>query len=977
MTLHQIKKRNGSMVEFDRSHIERAISKACDAVGHEDKAFIGSTTDQIIANIENKFSLEDAAQTPSVEDVQDAVEKQLMRDDLFAIAKSYILYREDQREKRLEEEKAKGPKVKKADGKMEPFDEKRIKRSILRACKDIDGAKEKTQKIFEETRLTTYNGITETELDEATINAALQNVKEDIAYDKVATRILAKTVYKRVFGELKNTDIKTLQKLHESHFPDHIACGIKDGFLSPKMQECYDLKKLAKSIDASRDELFVYSGLSTLLHRYSLKREGDISFEVPQYMFMRVCMGLSYNAQNPTQEAERLYERMSRHKYIAGGSTNIGSGTNKSSLSNCFLIQMEDDIEHISKTVADVMLISKATGGLGVSVSKLRASGSPLAHGGASTGPTSFAKIMDTAIRAIQRGGKKVGALCFYMENWHLDFPEFIDWRHNAGDDYLRMRTANTASFLTDEFMKRVIADEQWYMFDPKETPDLIELYGKDFSKKYQEYIQKAEKGKMRVFKKDSARAMWKKMLVSLQGTSHPWVTFKDSMNVRALNNNTGTIHMSNLCTEIALPQDRENIAVCNLASVNITSHLDLKKKTVDWKDLEKTVRVGIRHLDNLVDINELPIAEARKSDSENRAVGLGVMGIADALEQLGMPYDSEKSYDFIDSVFEFVSYMAIDESATIAQEKGSYSNFEGSEWSKGHVPIDSLKKLKKERGKFLTIDMEHKFKDKKITLDWDGLRKKVKKGIRNATLMAVAPNANIGLLVGTVPGMDVRFAQVFSRNKFSGKYLDINHNLVKELENKKLWQKTREQILENQGDIEHIDEIPKEIRTRYKTSFSTPPEAMIEVAARAQKWIDQAISRNIYLETRDIGEIMEVYQTAWKKGLKSTYYLHMKPRHTAEQSAAKVNKGAKLGKKGFGAVKSKSVALKKTSHEDVKSVAPKGFTARTAKKVPTQKKQEEVKVAAKKPKGFAKKAATRDVEVIDPADLSQCDSCQ
>ncbi len=961
MTFTKIKKRSGGVAAFDRVFIERAIGKTCDAIGRDDKDFIPDLVSDVLDVLDKKF--DDGSHVVSVEDVQDAVEKQLMRQDYFDVAKAYILYREDQREKRLEQEAGdSSTMVTLRDGTQQPFDQERIRRSIERACEGLENATEMTNQIMEETRLTTYNGITETELDEATINSALQNVKDDILYDTVATRILARTSYKRVLGDYTGNDDDAVQKLHEEKFPEHIKKGVKEGFLSEKMEELFDLEKLAAGIDSSRDELFVYSGLSTLLHRYSLKREGDIPFETPQFMFMRVCMGLSYVADDPTEEALSLYERMSKHKYIAGGSTNVGSGTRKSSLSNCFLIQMEDDIEHISKTVSDVMLISKATGGLGVSVTKLRANGSPLSKGGLSTGPTTFAKIMDTAIRAIQRGGKKVGALAFYMENWHLDFPEFIDWRHNAGDDYLRMRTANTASYLSDEFMRRVIADDQWYMFDPKETPELIELYGKEFSKKYAEYIKKAEAGEMRAFKKDSARTIWKKILVSLQGTSHPWVTFKGSMNIRALNNNTGTIHQSNLCTEIALPQDRENIAVCNLASVNISAHLTDGDGGIDWVELAKTVRISIRHLDNLVDINELPVAEARKSDSENRAVGLGVMGLADIFERLGMSYDSEEAYDLTDMLFEFVSYHAIDESANIAAVKGSYKNFKGSEWSKGHVPIDSLEKLRKERGEYLTIDNEHRFNVKGHELDWDGLRKKVKKGMRNATLLAVAPNANIGLLVGTVPGMDVRFAQIFSRNKFSGKYLDINHNLVKELKSKDLWMRTKESILENQGDISTIEDIPQEMRDRYKTSFGTSPYAMIEVAARAQKWIDQAISRNMYLETRDIGEIMEIYQTAWKKGLKSTYYLHMKPRHTAEQSAQKVNKATALGKRGFGGLKSKAQKAK----DDVLTVEPaqtkKGFGATTAKKV--EKAKPKITVAA-------------NTCPTDPALLAQCDSCQ
>jgi ribonucleoside-diphosphate reductase alpha chain len=460
------------------------------------------------------------------------------------------------------------------------------------------------------------------------------------------------------------------------------------------------------------------------------------------------------------------------------------------------------------------------------------------------------------------------------------------------------MRTANTAAFMTDEFMKRVKAKQDWYFFDPKETGDLIDLYGSAFSKRYAEYIEKAERGEMRVFKKMPAHQLMRQMLVSLQGTSHPWFTWKDPMNLRALNNNTGTIHMSNLCTEICLPQDRDNTAVCNLASINISRHI--KNKQINWQLFEETVRFGIRHLDNLVDINVLPIPQAIKSDSENRAVGLGLMGLADAFEKMGFAYDSEEAYDFTDQVFEFMSYIAIDESANLAKERGAYKNFPGSEWSKGLVPIDTLAKLEKDRGMVVEVDKESKHKG----LNWDILREKVKQGVRNATVMAIAPNANIGLVVGTTPGIDVRFAQVFSRNKISGKYLDINKNLVDDLKAIGIWDKVREQIIGLQGDISSIAEIPENIKSLYKTSFTTSPFGVIEVAARAQKWIDQALSRNMYLETRDIEETMQIYNVAWEKGLKTTYYLHMKPRHTAEQSTVKVNKAATLGKVGFAALR-------------------------------------------------------------------------
>ncbi len=788
--------------------------------------------------------------------------------------------------------------ITKRDGTKEPFNADKINRSIERATQGLSDPISKVIQVATETKLTLYDGITTEEMDKATINAAIQNVQHDPEYDRIATRLLLKTVYKKVLGDYQ--DDAELDRLHRESFPAHIMEGIRMNKLDPRMGEKFDLPELGRALDLSRDDLFLYAGLSGLLDRYSIKNEKQDPIETPQYFFMRVAMGLSYNEDNPTEWAKKFYHKMSRHDFIAGGSCNLGAGTTRPALSNCFLLQVEDDMEHIAKSVSDVMMLSKMSGGLGVSMTKLRASGSPLmsANGGASTGPTPFAKIMDTAIRAIQRGGKKKGALCFYMENWHLDFVEFIEWKHNAGDDYARMRTANTAAYISDEFMKRVANDQDWYFFDPKDTPDLVELYGSAFSERYAEYIEMANAGQLRAWKRLPAKELMRKMLVALQTTSHPWLVFKDSINLRALNNNTGTIHMSNLCTEICLPQDRENIAVCNLASVNLASHVS--NKEVHWQKLEESVRLAVRMLDNLVDINTLLLPEARKSDSENRAVGLGVMGVADVFEKLGLPYDSTPAYNFADRVFEFVSYMAIDESANLAAARGSYKNYQGSGWSKGMVPVDTLNTLEKDRGVSLKLDKASHHKG----LDWDFLRAKVKQGMRNATLMAVAPNANIGLLVGTVPGMDARFSQVFSRNKISGKYLDINHNLVRDLRNLDLWEEVKEKIIENRGDIGEIEVIPQHIRDVYKTSFTNSPYAYVEVAARAQKWFDQAISRNIYLETRDIDETMAIYTTAWEKGLKSTYYLHMKPRHNAEQSTTRVNKAEMIGKKGFGAIK-------------------------------------------------------------------------
>ena len=787
--------------------------------------------------------------------------------------------------------------VTKRDGSKVPFNANRINKSIERASRGIKDPINKVVQIAIETRFMLYDGITTEELDEATINAALQNVSEDIAYDKIATRLLLKIVYKGVLGHYEEDE--PIDQKHKEGFIAHLKKNVHSGLLDSRLIEKFDLNKLASALDLNKDDLFKYAGLSTLLNRYALKKEGEVPIETPQYLFMRVAMGLSYNENNPTEAALKFYNKISSLDYLPGGSTIMNAGTSTPSLSNCFLLEIHDDIDHIAKSISDIIKISKATGGIGASLTKLRASGSTLSKSNTvSSGPTPFAKIIDTAVHAIVRGGKKKGALCFYMENWHINFPEFLMWRHNAGDDYLRMRTANTAVYLSDEFMKRVQSKQDWYMFDPKETGDLNELYGEKFSKRYAEYIELAKAGKMKMFKVVPAEEQLRQILVMLQTTSHPWLTFKDPINLRALNNNTGTIHMSNLCTEICLPQDKDNIAVCNLASINIVNHIE--NGSINWEKLKNTTKIAIRHLDNLIDISKLPIKEAIKSDKDNRAIGLGVMGFAEAVELLKLPYDSEEAYNLSDKIFEYISYIAIEESTNLASERGSYSNFNGSLWSKGMVPIDTIANLENIRGESIDID---RTQNAELSLDWNALREKVKKGMRNATLMAVAPNANIGLVAGTTPGIDPRFAQVFSRSKISGKYIDINHNLVKELEDLDLWEKVKSQIIEYQGDISKIDLIPEDIKNRYKSAFTTSPYAFIEVAARAQKWIDQSLSRNMYLETRDIEEILDIYITAWKKGLKTTYYLHMKPRHTAEQSTVAVNKGKEIGKIGFGAI--------------------------------------------------------------------------
>ncbi|PZQ90871.1 MAG: ribonucleoside-diphosphate reductase subunit alpha [Leifsonia xyli] len=788
----------------------------------------------------------------------------------------------------------------KRNGEREPYDANKINLAIEHASQGLDENITWVTQIASELELTLFDGITTQQLDEAVIQVALQNVKDDPQFDTVAARLLLKTIYKRVLGDYETAD--ELKALHRSHFRGAIERGVAENLLDSRFPALFDFDRLADALEPSRDGLLKYIGVVTLNNRYSIKARNGEPLEVPQFFWMRIAMGLSLNEADPTRHAIEFYDKMSKLEYLAAGSTLVNAGTSYPQLSNCFVMEMQDDIEHIAKSVRDVMWLTKGTGGIGLSVTKLRSQGSPIrSNNTTSTGPIPFMHTIDSVLRAVSRGGKKFGALCFYMENWHLDFPEFLDLRQNSGDPYRRTRTANTAVWISDEFMKRVQNDGDWYLFDPLEVADLNELYGQAFSERYAEYVAKAEAGELRMFKKISARSQFKDILMSLQTTSHPWLTWKDTINNRALNNNTGTIHLSNLCTEICLPQDAENISVCNLASINLSTHLKVDENGglgFDWSLIEASARSAVRQLDNLIDITESSVAEADHANQTNRAIGLGVMGFTDVVEKLGFSYESEEAYALMDEIMEHVSYAAIDESADLARERGSYDNFAGSRWSQGLVPFDSIELTEKDRGMPITVD-------RTMRLDWDALRAKVKGGMRNATLMAIAPTASIGLVAGTTPGLDPQFAQIFSRSTSNGKFLEVNRNLVADLQRLGIWEQTREQVLRSQGDIQVIAEIPDELKRVYKTSFQLSPHAFIEVAARAQKWIDQAISRNMYLETRDLGDMMDIYYAAWEKGVKTTYYLHVKPRHQAEQSTVKVNKAEEISagaKRGFGA---------------------------------------------------------------------------
>jgi ribonucleoside-diphosphate reductase alpha chain len=795
--------------------------------------------------------------------------------------------------------------VVKRDGTREPFDANKINLALVKASEGLVDQISKVVQVATELQLTLFDGITSEQLDEAVIHTALQNVKEDPDFDIIAARLLLKNIYKNILGDYSTAE--ELKRLHEKKFVEYLKNGVKAGLLDARMNgELFDLKKLAKAIEPSRDNLSKYLGVITNKNRYALRAQSGEPIEVPQFTHMRIAMGLSYNAKDPTASALDFYEHMSNLDYVPGGSTRVNAGGSFPQLSNCFLIDVQDDMESIAKGIRDVMWIAKGTGGIGISLNKLRSAGSPVKTTNTeSTGPIPFMKMIDTALFAVSRKGKKAGAAALYMENWHVNFPQFLDLKQNSGDPYLRTRLANTAVFISDEFMKRVQKDQDWYLFDPAEVKDLSELYGAEFSARYAEYIKMAEAGKIREFVKLKAADQFRQILITLQATSHPWLTWKDTINVRALNNNTSTIHLSNLCTEITLPQDKDNTAVCNLVSINLSAHLDENKKW-DWDRLSRSTRSAIRQLDNLVDITNTPVPEAMNSNTQNRALGLGLMGFTEVIERLGYSYESEEAYDLIDQLTEYISYSAIDESTILAKELGSYPTFKGSGWSKGLLPIDTIDELALNRKVKVEVN-------RKKRLDWESMRAKVKKGMRNATLMAIAPTANIAHIAGTTPGLDPQFAQIFSRATLNGKFLEINVNLVNDLKNLGLWDQVKEDVLRLQGDVQQIDVIPQRVKDVYKTSFQLSPYAFIEVAARAQKWVDQAISRNMYLETRDIEDMVDIYMAAWKRGLKTTYYLHVKPRHTAEQSTVKVNKAeTSTGprKAGFGFAKKQTTEV-------------------------------------------------------------------
>jgi len=718
------------------------------------------------------------------------------------------------------------------------------------------------------------------EEEKAALAAAQARIHEDPVYERLSCRLLLRRLYREVLRTPEPDPAA-----YRAGFVAYVRRGVEVQALDARLLR-YDLERLAGALHPERDGLLPLVGLYTLVDRYLVRDPSSRALlELPQYLFMRVAMGLSLVEEEPDRWAVAFYEAMSALDFLPSTPTLFNAGTPHHQLSSCYLADVQDSMDDILRSCVEFGQIAKYAGGIGTSITKLRAVGSPVRGiNGTSSGIIPFVHLFDALIKAINQGGRRRGTLAVYLEPWHLEIRAFLDLKRNAGDPYLRAPSLNTALWIPDEFLERVERDEAWYLFDPLYTPELTELWGEAFREAYRRRIEDAQSGRIppQAYRVERARALFREILATLQETSHPWIAFKDASNARSML--PGVIHSSNLCTEVHLPTSPEEVAVCNLASINLVLHLT--RDGLDELKLRRTVHLAMRGLDNVIDLNLYPTERARASNLRHRPVGLGVMGLAEAFARLGMRYGDEAACAFTDRVIELVSYFAQEASAELSRVRGSFPSFAESRWAKGEVPLDTLEEVAALRG---GVEV-----DRSSRLDWDRLRREVKRGMRNGTVMAIAPTATISLIAGTTPGIDPYYANVFARSTLSGKFLELNRVLVEQLQSLGLWERVRERILEERGDIEGIEEIPQALREIHRTAYRIPPEAYIRVAARAQKWVDQGISRNLYLQDRSLEAMERVYLEAWRAGLKSTYYLFMAPRMYAEPSTLQVNKARK-----------------------------------------------------------------------------------
>jgi ribonucleoside-diphosphate reductase alpha chain len=858
--------KKGKLTEFNPEKIKNAIFKASEAA----KELISEEKiDEMVSEIVSEIKQKSVGFYLSTQSIHDIVEKKLMHYNFFGVAKAYILYRAEKRNLKEKEKKEALRKtlngkltVRKRNGKIVPFDLGKLKKSIKRAGENLNSVD--VDLVATETLKNVFDGISTEAIEEALILSSSCFIERDPDYSFLSARLFLQKLYKEVIG--KSFSERDFAALYKRSFVEGIKAGVKKNLLDRRLLE-FDLRKLSENLVVERDRLFQLIGIQTLYERYFL-RVNSQRIELPQSFWMRVAIGLALNEKRKEEKAIEFYEVMSSFRFIPSTPTLFHSGLVHSQLSSCYLTTVLDDLKHIMKSLSDNAQLSKWSGGLGNDWTNVRATGALIKSTNVeSQGVIPFLKIANDLTVAINRSGKRRGATCAYLENWHLDVEDFLDLRRNTGDERRRTHDMNTALWVPDEFMKRLLNDREWTLFSPEEVPELHHIYGKEFKRKYEEYEEKARAGKIRRFKLIKARSLWKKMLTRLFETGHPWIAFKDACNIRSPQSHVGIIHCSNLCTEVTLNTSENEIAVCNLGSLNLEKHVNEGKLDVEL--IEKTVQTAVRMLDNVIDLNFYPVQEAKTFSLKHRPVGLGLMGFQDALFKLNINFSSEEAVNFADSLMELISFNAILASCNLAKERGPYLTFSGSKWSKGIFPFDSIELLEKERG--LKIDVSRKTK-----LNWNKLKALVKKnGMRNSNLMAIAPTATISNIAGCFPCIEPIFKNIYVKSNMSGEFTVVNSYLVSDLKKLNLWnEEMLEQLKYFDGNLSLMPSIPREIKEKYKEAFELNPLHLIKLTAARGKWIDQSQSHNIFMKGTSGKKLSDIYISAWRYGLKTTYYL-------------------------------------------------------------------------------------------------------
>lgn len=877
-----VKKRNGTIVGFDKRKITEAIRKAVIATrGTVHNIDLDALTNHVLEGLNVRYA---GYRIPDVEGIQDVVEQSIMECELYDVAKAYILYRERRREMREAREKEilqlidKGLiSVTKRDGFTEQFDENQFRQYLAKAFKGYEGVAD-VEEFTRQCELGIYDGIRTSELANLAVLTARSCIEfEPTIYSVVTKRFFLALLYDEILsGRLMTAD---REDPYRKAFVGSIELGVKQESLSKEMLS-FDLEKLASSLKCERDELIEYRGLQTLYDRYLMRdKETGRAVEMPQFCWMRVAMGLCLNEPNRDTAAIRFYEVISSLRFLPSTPTLFHSGTPRPQLSSCYLTTIEDDLQHIFKAIADNAQLSKWSGGLGNDWTNIRATGGLIKSTRVeSQGVIPFLKIANDVTLAINRSGRRRGATCAYLETWHMDIEDFIDLRRTTGDERRRTHDMDTAHWIPDLFIKRVIADADWTLFSPDEIPDLHHLYGKAFEQRYLIYEEMARQSKLKLFKVLKAKTLWRKMITSLFETSHPWIVFKDPANIRSPQDHAGVVHSSNLCTEIMLNTSKDETAVCNLGSVNLATHVINGR--LDPELLRETILTAMRMLDNVIDICYYPTEEAKRSNLRHRPVGLGIMGFQDALFALGMDFESEEALRFADASMETVSYYAIFASSELAKERGAYETFAGSKWERNLLPLDTLDLLEKERGVGIEVG-------RTTRMDWNAIKSAIKRyGMRNSNCIAIAPTATISNIAACYPSIEPIYKNLYVKSNMSGEFTVVNEYLVNDLKKLGLWSRTMlEKIKENDGNIQQIESIPESLKNRYKEAFDIDPMWLIKLAAYRAKWIDQSQSLNLFTDTSSGKELSDIYLCAWKMGLKSTYYLRTTGASNVEKS--------------------------------------------------------------------------------------------